>query len=172
MGAWRPFFVKADLHHRLVKHARVSEEGMATGVHDKERALFREVARKVETGLPGVEVLALELSGRERFTVFVDHPAGVDHALCERVTNVLRPYLDEYSVEVSSPGFERPLRTRAHFERALGRQVRMKTDARRLRGEVVAAGERSLRIQPGSGDPLDVRYDEIVRANLIDEGRA
>jgi ribosome maturation factor RimP len=145
---------------------------MATRVHDKERALFQEVAAKVESGLPGVEVLALELRGRERFTVYVDHPAGVDHALCERVTNVLRPYLDEYSVEVSSPGFERPLRTRAHFERALGRRVRLKTDERRLRGEVVSAGERSVRVQPGSAEPLDVRYDEIVRANLIDEGGA
>jgi ribosome maturation factor RimP len=143
---------------------------MATGVHDKERALFREVAQKVESELPSVDVLALELTGRERFTVYVDHAAGVDHALCERVTNVLRPYLDEYSVEVSSPGFERPLRTRAHFERALGRRVRLKTAERRLRGEVVAAGERSLRLQPGTGEPVDIRYDEIVRANLIEEG--
>jgi ribosome maturation factor RimP len=145
---------------------------MATGVHDKERALYREVAQKVETGVPGVEVLALELTGRERFTVFVDHAAGVDHALCVRVTEVLRPYLAEYSVEVSSPGFERPLRTRAHFERAVGRRVKLKTGDRRLRGEVVTAGERSLRLQQGAGEPLDIGYDEIVRANLIDEGEA
>ena len=145
---------------------------MATGVHDKERALYREVAQKVEAGVPGVEVLALELSGRERFTVYVDHAGGVDHALCARVTDVLRPYLAEYSVEVSSPGFNRPLRTRAHFERAIGRRVKLKTGDRRLRGEVVTAGERSLRLQQGAGDPLDIDYDEIVRANLIDEGEA
>jgi ribosome maturation factor RimP len=145
---------------------------MATGVYDKERALYREVAQRVEAGLPGVEVLALELTGRERFTVYVDHAAGVDHALCARVTNILRSYLDEYSVEVSSPGFERPLRTRAHFERAVGRKVRLKTEGRRLRGEVAAAGEHTVRLQPASGEPLDVRYDEIVRANLIDEGGA
>ena len=66
----------------------------------------REIARSVESALPGVEVLALELKGKERFCVFVDHPKGVDHALCERVTAVLRPYLDTYSVEVSSPGFD------------------------------------------------------------------
>jgi ribosome maturation factor RimP len=115
-------------------------------------------------------VLALELTGKERFRVYVDHPAGVDHALCERVTGVLRPYLDEYSVEVSSPGFDRPLRTRAHFERALGRAVRVKTRDRRLRGEVVAAGERELRLDSGTGEPVDIPYESIVRANLIDEG--
>src|SRR6476620_6730215 len=120
---------------------------MATGVHDKEKELYRQVAQKVETGLPGVEVLALELTGKERFRVYVDHPQGVDHALCARVSNILRPYLDEYSVEVSSPGLDRPLRTRAHFERALGRNVRVKTETRKARGEVLAAGERSVRIQ-------------------------
>src|SRR6476620_823012 len=104
---------------------------MATGVHDKEKELYRQVAQRVETGLPGVEVLALELTGKERLRVYVDHPQGVDHALCARVTNVLRPYLEQYSVEVSSPGLDRPLRTRAHFERAVGRNVKLKTANRR-----------------------------------------
>ena len=143
---------------------------MATGVHDKEKQLYRQVAQKVESGLPGVEVLALELTGKERFRVYVDHPEGVDHALCARVTNVLRPYLDEYSVEVSSPGLDRPLRTRAHFERAVGRRVKLKTADRRLRGEVVSAGERSVHVQTAAGEPLEIAYDELVRANLIDEG--
>jgi len=143
---------------------------MATGVHDKERELYRQVAQKVESGLPGVEVLALELTGKERFRVYVDHPQGVDHALCARVTNVLRPYLEDYSVEVSSPGLDRPLRTRAHFERAVGRKVRIKTADRRLRGEVVSAGERTITVRTAAGEPLELAYDELVRANLIDEG--
>ena len=142
---------------------------MAIAPLEKERQLQREIARTVESALPGVEVLALELTGKERFCVYVDHPQGVDHALCERVTNVLRPYLDEYTVEVSSPGFDRPLRTKAHFERAVGRRVRVKTQTGRVRGEVLAAGERAVRIRKGA-DAADIPYDEIVRANLIDEG--
>jgi ribosome maturation factor RimP len=137
---------------------------------DKERELYREVSRTVTSALPGVEVLALELTGKERFCVYVDAQGGVDHALCERVTGVLRPYLDRYSVEVSSPGIERPLRTREHFERAVGRRVKLKTAGARLRGEVVSAGERSLRLEPQGKEPTDIPYDEIVRANLIDEG--
>jgi len=137
--------------------------------HEEERTLQREVARLIEGALPGVDVLALELSGKERFCVFVDHPKGVDHALCERVTNVLRGYLDRYSVEVSSPGPERPLRTRNHFERAVGRTVRVKTDSGRARGQVVQAGERAVKIA-ANGEPVDIPYEAIVRANLIDEG--
>jgi ribosome maturation factor RimP len=142
---------------------------MAT-TYDKEKQLQRDVARTVEASIPGVEVLALELTGKERFCVYVDHPTGVDHGLCERVTQVLRPYLDNWSVEVSSPGLERPLRTRAHFERAVGKKVRVKTAVGKARGQVVSAGERSLRLENGTGDPVDIPYDEIVRANLIDEG--
>lgn len=143
---------------------------MARSPHQKERELQRDVARTVEATLPGVEVLALELTGKDRFCVFVDHPQGVNHALCERVTGVLRPYLDEYGVEVSSPGLDRPLRTRAHFERAVGRTVRVKTETGRARGTVVSAGERSVRIENGAS-PADIPYDQIVRANLIDEGK-
>ena len=127
----------------------------------------------VESALPGVEVLALELTGKERFCVYVDHPQGVDHALCERVTSVLRPYLDDYSVEVSSPGFERPLRTRAHFERAVGRTVRVKTDDRprsAARSSRPVSGPSSSRTGPASRSTY--RTTQIVRANLIDEGKA
>ena len=152
MGARRPFFV------------------METVQNDRERQLYREVSQRVSAAIPGVDVLALEITGKERFRVYVDHPAGVDHALCTRVTDVLAPYLDTYSVEVSSPGFDRPLRTRAHFERAIGRKVALKTLDRRLRGEVVSAGERSFQLDPGKGEPADIPYESIVRANLIDEG--
>src|SRR5690348_17948182 len=137
---------------------------MATNVHDKERQLTREVSQRVESSLPGVEVLALELSGPQRFTVYVDHPQGVDHALCVRVTDILRDYLREYTVDVSSPGVERPLRKPAHFARVLGRRVKLRTRSGRVTGEVVAADETHVTI-----DENHVPYDEIVRANLIDE---
>jgi ribosome maturation factor RimP len=147
---------------------------VATAQLQKERQLQRDVARLVEAAVPGVEVLALELTGKERFCVFVDHAQGVDHALCVRVTEALRDYLDEYSVEVSSPGFERPLRTKEHFRRAVGQAVRVKTETGRARGEVVSAGEKTVQIQNGTGSkeqsPVEISSDSIVRANVIDEG--
>jgi ribosome maturation factor RimP len=142
---------------------------LATAQREKEKQLQRDVSRLVESSMPGVDVLAVELTGKDRFCVFVDHPQGVDHALCERVTNVLRSYLDEYSVEVSSPGFERPLRTRDHFARAVGRKVRIKTETGKARGEVLVAGEKTVQIANGD-QPRDIPYEQIVRANMIDEG--
>jgi ribosome maturation factor RimP len=144
-----------------------------TEVHEKEKTLTREITPQVEQAIPGVEVLALELSGPERFTVFIDHPQGVDHALCERVTEVLRPYLRDYTVDVSSPGVERPLRTPAHFERAVGRRVALRTSEdidgrKRFKGEVVATGPVAIRVATG-GDEYEIPYDAIVRGNLIEE---
>jgi ribosome maturation factor RimP len=142
-----------------------------TDLYDKERTLYREVSSRVERSLPGVEVLALELSGPERMTVFVDHPQGVDHELCERVTEVLRDYLRKYAIDVSSPGTEPPLRRRPHFERAVGHEVAVRTaDRKRVRGRLVDAGERTLRVETGKGEPVEIPYDSIVRGNLIEEG--
>jgi ribosome maturation factor RimP len=141
-----------------------------TTARDKEKMLQQEVTQTVEQTLPSVEVLALELSGPERFTVYVDHPQGVDHALCARVTDVLRGYLRQYTVEVSSPGIQRPLRKPAHFRNVVGRRVALRTPERkRLRGEVVAAGERAVTVRAGDGE-VEIPYDDIIRGNLIDEG--
>ena len=143
-----------------------------TDVRTKERELEQAISRQVEEALPEVEVLAVEFSGPERFTVFVDRRGGrVDHALCEEVTRVLWEYLREYSVDVSSPGLERPLRKREHFESALGRRVKLRTaDRSRVRGEVKSADEQTVTVGVDGRD-VAVPYDEIVRGNLIDEGR-
>jgi ribosome maturation factor RimP len=144
-------------------------------VHEKERELTREVSQTVEQGLPGVEVLAVELSGPERFTVYIDHPTGVDHALCERVTGLLRGYLDRYTVDVSSPGIERPLRTPAHFRNAVGRKVAIRTESdidgrKRFRGRVADAKHDELALEVAGHERVTIPYDTIVRGNLVDEG--
>lgn len=144
-------------------------------LYAKERTLQEEIAPAVEDRLPGVEVLAVELLAPSRFRVYVDHPEGVDHALCARVTDVLRPYLESFTVEVSSPGPERPLRKPDHFASALGRRVAVRTNPElgaarnRLRGEVLAADDDAVTLAVG-GQELRVPYDAIVRGNLIDEG--
>jgi ribosome maturation factor RimP len=137
---------------------------------EKERQLQGEIATQVEHDLPGVDVLAVELQTPSRFRVYIDHADGVDHALCARVTDVLREYLREYSVEVSSPGVDRPLRRQEHFEAAVGRRIQLRTGGRKLRGEVLAADEQNVKVAASDGAETEIPYTEIVRANLIDEG--
>lgn len=146
---------------------------MAT-TYERERTLEREIAPRVERGLPGVDVLAVELVTPSRFCVYVDHPDGVDHELCGRVTDLLRDYLREYTVDVSSPGLERPLRRREHFARFVGRRVTLRTEAPvagrvKFKGELAAAGPEALTLRVDGAD-VDIPYASVVRANLIDEG--
>ena len=140
-----------------------------SATHDQERTLQKQIEREIEAALPGVEVLAVELAAPDRFTVFVDHAGGVDHALCARVTELLRDLRGEYAIDVSSPGIERPLRTPEHFRNAVGRKVALRTPERkRLKGEVLSAGERAVVVQTGD-DSIEIPYDQIVRGNLIHE---
>lgn len=53
---------------------------------------------------PAIDVVALEKPGTASLRLFIDHPDGVDLALCERVTHHLKHLLVDYSLEVSSPG--------------------------------------------------------------------
>jgi ribosome maturation factor RimP len=145
-----------------------------TTTFTREHELQDEIAPAVETALPGVEVLAVELLSPSRFCVYVDHPAGVDHALCEQVTRLLRPYRDEFTIDVSSPGPDRPLRTSAHFASAVGRRVSVRTRSEiggrsKFRGEVLSADEDGVTLVVGA-DSFHIPYEAIVRANLIDEG--
>jgi ribosome maturation factor RimP len=139
-----------------------------------ERKLSRDIVPTVEGAVPGVEVLAVELLSPNRFCVYVDHAGGVDHALCTRVTEILDAYREKYTIDVSSPGLDRPLRRPEHFRAAIGQDVQIRTAAeisgkKKFRGPVVAASERSLRIADGELE-LDIPYEAIVRGNLIDEG--
>jgi ribosome maturation factor RimP len=138
----------------------------------RERTLSEEIAPSVERAVPGVDVLAVELVSPTRLRVYVDHPDGVDHELCAAVTDGLRSYLDRFSIEVSSPGPDRPLRTERHFSSVLGQHaaVRTKHDVHgrnRFRGEVVAADEDAVTLAVNGSEPLRIPYDAIVRANLV-----
>ena len=138
----------------------------------RERTLQDEIAPAVESRVPGVEVLAVELPSTNRIRVYIDHEDGVDHALCERVTYVLDVYRSEYAIEVSSPGPDRPLRKREHFADAIGERVSVRAETRknRYRGILTEAGDDTITLDTGDAAEVHIPYEAIVRANLIDEG--
>lgn len=95
-------------------------------------ALQAEIEQRLADAEPQVEVLLAELvPGPDHPTlrVFIDHPDGVTLSLCERVSGVLIELRDRYTLEVSSPGSERPLSKPDHFRRYLGRRARVRVNA-------------------------------------------
>ena len=122
---------------------------------------------------PEVELVMLERPAAESLRLYVDRPGGVDLALCERITAALRDLLDSYSLEVSSPGLDRPLTKPEHFRRFLGRRVRVRTreaiDGRRnFTGTLVGADEREVSLrEPGAERAIPLVA--IRRSNLVPE---
>ena len=139
----------------------------------RERTLQDEIAPAVESRVPGVNVLAVELPSPSRIRVYIDHEDGVDHALCERVTYALDAYRSDYAIEVSSPGPDRPLRKPEHFADAIGARVSVRAEGgrkNRYRGVLTEAGDESITLDAGDAGEIHIPYEVIVRANLIDEG--
>jgi ribosome maturation factor RimP len=121
---------------------------------------------------PDVDVLLVEQVSGGKVRLFVDHPNGVDLALCERVTNHLRDLLVDYSLEVSSPGPERPLTKPDHFRRFVGRRARLRTrganhDGRRsFTGELLNATDDAVTVAADTG-VVSIAYGDIQRSNLL-----
>ena len=147
--------------------------GSGRDIYGREKALAREIVPLVEGGIPGIDVLAVELVSPSRFCVFVDHAEGVDHALCGRVTHLLERWRSEYAIDVSSPGPNRPLRKPGHFGHAVGSAVALRTaraidGETKFRGELTAAGDSAVIVATAAGS-MEIPYEAIVRANVIDE---
>jgi ribosome maturation factor RimP len=131
------------------------------------------IEAKLAQAEPRVEVLALERAGNESLRLFIDHPDGVDLALCERVTKDLRELLVDWSLEVSSPGPERPLTKPEHFRRFLGHTVRVKTTAeirgrRSFTGRLTGADDEQVSVET-SEDGITIPLAQVRRSNLIPE---
>ena len=120
---------------------------------------------------PAVELLALERPASERLRLVIDRPGGVDIALCERVTNLLRDLLESYALEVSSPGPERPLTKPEHFRRFLGRRVRVRTREevaghKSFTGRLTDADDETVSVDSGDG-PVSIPLAAVRRSNLL-----
>ncbi len=132
--------------------------------------LQTEIENRLAASEPDVEVLLAELSGTT-LRLFIDHPDGVTLAVCERVSAQLADYRERYSLEVSSPGQDRPLTKPQHYAQFLGRYARVRLrDARdghkSLTGELVGASEREVTIAAGDAI-VTIPYEQIARSNLI-----
>jgi len=133
------------------------------------------IQERIETVLksaePDVEVLLAEVVGGRMVRLFIDHPKGVSLELCERVTKLLPEVREEYALEVSSPGTERPLTKPEHFQRYVGRRARVRTrgehDGRRsFTGELMGASQDEVTVAADTG-VVSIPYAEIHRSHLV-----
>ena len=131
-------------------------------------------------GQLGYELVELEYvpgRGRAVLRVFIDQPAGVGLEDCERVSREVSALLDvedpistAYSLEVSSPGADRVLRTREHFERFVGARVLIelalpRAGRRRYTGVLRSVDEQGVAVEV-DGQLESMPFREIGKARL------
>jgi ribosome maturation factor RimP len=132
-----------------------------------------DIEARLAVAEPDVEVLSAEVVGGQTVRLFIDHPGGVSLDLCERVTHHLAHVREDYALEVSSPGPQRPLTKPGHFRRFLGRRARVRTTQehdghRSFTGELVGADDDAVTIAAESG-VIAIPYADITRSNLVEE---
>jgi ribosome maturation factor RimP len=134
---------------------------------------------------PVVEAAGLELvdvgfgraAGRRILHVVVDREGGVDLDTIAELSERISRRLDlegfepgPYSLEVSSPGIERPLKRPRDFARAVGATIRLRVrssaGSTAHEGELVSADDETIVIA-SSGGELRVRYDDVASARTI-----
>ncbi len=139
---------------------------------------LQQIQEKIEARLrdqqPDVELLALERPATERLLLVIDRAGGVDLDLCEAVTRTLRDLNEDWTLEVSSPGPERPLTKPEHFRRFLGRRIRVRTREpmaghRSFTGRLTDAGADSVSVDSGEG-PVVIPLAAVRRSNLLSDG--
>mgnify|MGYP003336190411 CR=1 FL=1 len=134
-------------------------------------------------GLELVEIACVGQGPRSIVRVFIDKPGGVTVADCERAHVALGPALDvadpfphAYTLEVSSPGLDRPFKRLQDYQRAVGKHVNVKlrqplNGQWRLRGELMHVDEQSvvLALADGRSAPETVRVEmpAIAEARLV-----
>lgn len=140
---------------------------------------IRELIEPIVADL-GAELFDLEFSASQ-LKVTLDRPGGVDMQAVAAATRAISRALDDsdpiaghYTLEVSSPGLERALRTPAHFSWAIGQSVAIKTRPtyegdRRITGTISAADESGFVVAVDDPSPRTQRlaYDEIDKARTV-----
>lgn len=126
----------------------------------------------------GVELVDVDHAGGV-LRVTVDRDGGVDIDSISLITRELSRSLDHddpipgrYTLEVSSPGLERPLRKPAHFNRAAGQRIKVKTKPhvegeRRLEGMLTSVGDERIDVLIDDGTTRTLHYDDIEKANTV-----
>jgi len=134
-------------------------------------AIQADIEARLSEAEPDVEVLLAEVVGGSLVRLFIDHPGGVTLDLCERVTGHLATVREQYALEVSSPGIERPLSKPEHFRRFVGHRARVRTrgdhDGRRsFTGELLGATDDEVTVAADTG-VVSISYADIHRSNLL-----
>ena len=128
----------------------------------------------------GFDIVAVEMAGGDRaiLRVYIDKKGGVTIDDCAKasqqfsaILDVEDPISNRYTLEVSSPGLDRPLAKPSHFQAVVGQEVKLRMASsiegrRRFKGHLLEANEESIRINV-EGQELELAFVDMDKARLV-----
>jgi ribosome maturation factor RimP len=132
-----------------------------------------EIEKRIAALDPRLELILLERAGPEALRLYIDHPEGVDLGACERVSAQLLELREDWALEVSSPGLDRPLTKPEHYQRVLGARVRVRTreaieGRKSFTGRLEAADGSAVTVADEQGSQ-EIPLAAVHRSNLVPE---
>jgi len=109
---------------------------------------------------------------RKIFRIYITSKDGINLDKCSEVTKILSPILDlepplngEYTLEVSSPGIERPLRKNEHYLGSIGETIKVKLiNTDKIIGKLESFEEGKLTLVEDDGEVITLALDDIEKA--------
>ncbi len=129
----------------------------------------------------GLELVSIDLSGATKnlkVSIFLDKPEGITLDECAKFSRAIGDKMDEddlvpvgYTLEVSSPGLDRELKTEADFHRYVGKLVKVRTRVpvagqRNFVGRLLGASKAVVAIEDRTSGKVELALDQISKANL------
>lgn len=117
------------------------------------------------------DIVTTKVHDTNIFRVLVTAEGGISLDKCAQISRMLSPILDvdepmngEYTLEVSSPGIERRLKNKEHFQGSVGEKVKIKNFATEVyKGELIFADDEKIIVKTEFGDE-SITYDSILSA--------
>ncbi len=129
----------------------------------------------------GYEFVGLEYNANPKQSVlriYIDSEAGIAIEDCEAVSREVAALLDvedpikgHYTLEVSSPGLDRPLFTPAHFEQFTGAEAKLSLFApehgrRKVKGRILGLDDGQVRMELDDAE-IALKFENIAKARLV-----
>ena len=129
---------------------------------------MKEIIKKIveDNGCELYDIEIVEENWHKFYRVYITKPGGVSLSDCEAINNLISPIFDieepikeKYFLEVSSPGVERKLHTKEHFQKSVGERVKLNTTEGKVKGVLTYADDEKIKV-----DDKEIPYEDIKKA--------
>ena len=133
------------------------------------------VERFKEEDLDDCFLVEIEIKQNDRVEVYIDSDSSLPIEKCRKTSRYLEKLIEEngwlgerYTLEVSSPGLDRPLKLMRQYLKNIGRKIRViSTDDTKIEGKLKMVADNSLSVQKSDNNEVEIPFENIKTAKIL-----